>query len=272
MASFRDTLTKSSQQAAKAPLRNSRPIDNKPYNVNSKTLSTPKKPVNSKQITPAAKQAQVSENDNNVRVLSMSQYVYNLMLESVSEFATLDTNFLKLNNNLYDTDGVIESEREISFDVMTYLAEYFSVLCAALVLDYKHCRDAFASGIEEEIALSEMSKEEHEIARAKLEETDDPIPFTYSMHIGITMFNDETLQLLLNRVANGFEKLNKTDLKNVLDDATNNLSEDDKLIIGMIVSNYVYFIRGCNHNVKFFTTVCQIIEFFKADYNLGELF
>lgn len=247
MSTFKDTLKQSTNVS-----RNPRPTG---QSVKSKSL-----------LNNTVTQNNVTRSDNKLNVITPTYYVYNVVMNLLKDFAILDEGFLKLNNNLYDTDAVLDSEREVSFDVMAYLADNLGVLCAAMAMDYRHCRDAIAAELEYEMSMNEMTAQEHIVARNKVLVKDDPIPFTYSMHIGITTFSETLIVELLNKISDSFTRVDRSPNADVINKAVESLSNEDKLIIGMIVSNYMYFVRGCNHNAKFLATVTQTIELFKADY------
>ena len=163
------------------------------------------------------------------------------------------------------TENLLDCEKTISLDVLSYLADNMSIICSMLVLDYKGFRDTLADLIEVEIALDDLPMPER-IERRKLFEPND-LPATLSMKLGENHFGEDEMIAIIHIMANSFHKYEDTLLSRTINNYVEHYSNDEKIIVGMLLSNIVYIVRGCNHNRAFLPTIGMMVndakQFFK---------
>lgn len=163
------------------------------------------------------------------------------------------------------TENLLDCEKTISLDVLSYLADNMSIIVSMLVLDYKGFRDTLADLIEVEIALDELPMQDR-IERRKMFTPND-LPTTLSMKLGESHFDNDIMKSITDLMINSFIKYKDTVLSRTIDNYMIQYSHEEKIIVGMLLSNIVYIVRGCNHNRAFLPTIGMMVndakQFFK---------
>jgi hypothetical protein len=77
------------------------------------------------------------------------------------------------------------------------------------------------------------------------------------------MFDADIVTLLFDTAIKSFSKYDGTVLDNTLVNAVKTYSYDDKKVVGILLSNYMYLLRGLNHNSKFLATINMLLSDFR---------
>ena len=83
-----------------------------------------------------------------------------------------------------------------------------------------------------------------------------------SIVIGITGFTPATEERFMNEMSNGYAELDR--YADEFDAAVDKLTNEQKLELGFIFSNFMYLIRAFTHNDYFMSYVVTVIEKVKA--------
>lgn len=181
--------------------------------------------------------------------------------QSVSVFCDLDIDILNANAAVVNSDK-IDFDRSVSLETAMFLAENFAALIGALVLDYHNCRSIVADAIDKELEIDELPADAKKAVRSELNKG-AMMPRTHCMELGTTIFTNDTLAVLYQHVAMGFnENSDKLFAKKVNE---RKITDSDKEILSMILSNYVYLLRAFNHNAKFLAAMITIAEEIKNE-------
>lgn len=181
----------------------------------------------------------------------------------VNSFGVFDKDIALVNHKVM-YDNKLEFDRQVSIESAMFIADNFALLIGALVLDIDNCRDIMASAIDKEIEIDELPGSEKYAARAKLN-VKKSVPSTHCMELGFTVFNNLTLSTLYQHAVLSFTGNEQTDFAERV--GTYALTNDDKLILGMILSNFVYLLRAFNNNAAFFDQMIGIVSKIKANMN-----
>lgn len=188
-------------------------------------------------------------------------------LHMCNSFCVMDDAIVDANLNTV-VENLLDCEKTVSLDVLSYLADNMSVLVSMLILDYKGFRDTFADLIEVEIALDDLPHDERVSQRTAF--LPENLPSTVSMKIGESYFDDDIMTAMVDLMINSFVKYKNTVLSRTVDNYIKQYVENEQIIVGILLSNIVYIIRGCNHNRAFLPTLYMMVkdakQFFGIDY------
>ena len=197
-------------------------------------------------------------------------------LETIEDFY-LDTiiHFSKLDESVYYVnatsiiDNMLDSEKTISADVMVYLMQNMSLIITLLVIDYKDFRNIFATLLEDEIRFEDMTEQERIVERRKVEPIG--LPKSKIMTIDKDCFNGKELSALLYLAMKSFTKIENSAFADFVNEyEETQYTDDDRAIVGTLLSDFMHIIRGCNHNRKFIPTMHMVLEDAKKTFRLTE--
>lgn len=183
--------------------------------------------------------------------------------------AKLDPDVLEANSEIV-FEKTPDDEKKLSMDVLSYIASNFSLLILVLADDFIHTRDIMADFIEQEIELDDLDpikrKEKRETMQLK---SKDPVPKESGI-IDLTQ-NELTYDMtakLIAAVNQSYLKYINTNVDTRYQNITEQLQDEDFIIIGYILSNYFYILRALNYNPKCLVTVADILDRYKKYLNI----
>jgi hypothetical protein len=179
----------------------------------------------------------------------------------LTQFCILDEAVLYTNENTV-INNFIDFEKRISLEIMAYVAENAGLIASMLILNYKGFRDILADLIEIELKIDDLSLSER-IYQRKAVDMPESFFKGRSMTLGSDMFDADIVTLLFDTAIKSFSKYDGTVLDNTLVNAVKTYSYDDKKVVGILLSNYMYLLRGLNHNSKFLATINMLLSDFR---------
>lgn len=186
-------------------------------------------------------------------------------VNTASTFADFDMDIVKANDALVHKDTF--SERTVSIESAMFVAENLSFLLSMLILNYKDFRDYVADIISCEVSIDCASDKDRKKSRINMK-IQDPLPITYTMSIGITVFSPEVLANLYDAGLNSFTTNASESLISAINNAMKTYSKKDRKDVGILLSSYIYILRALNYNPSFFARVADLVQSFKQDYGI----
>lgn len=231
-------------------------VSNRAVNANSNRDSKPV--MNNNRAS-----APVSQSDP-VSASTMSPDSFVTMLRSmVGPFTILNDSVIQKNLDMAFGVGMSNSDRTIPFETIGYIMFNASYILMGLVLD-SDFKDAFMSAVLVEMSLDEKSPEEVKKARKDMSTVDD-ISHEGYLTIGVTSFMPAVRDHLLRMMDKSFEALSP--YADEFDETVDKLTNDYKLELGFIFSNFMYLFRAFGHNGVFVSYVITIVEKMKEIMN-----
>jgi RNAse (barnase) inhibitor barstar len=229
----------------------------KPQNTtNSKSLGA-KTVENTTGVT--AKSNVVQESPKEVNEAAIENFV-SILKSIVEPFAIVSEDVVKKNIDLACGHGMSADDRTISFECAEYLMANFAYIIMGLVLDNQF-KDTFMDCLKIELQID--SKPEDVVKKIRDEMKDhSEYKSIGSIVIGITGFTPATEERFMNEMSNGYAELDR--YADEFDAAVDKLTNEQKLELGFIFSNFMYLIRAFTHNDYFMSYVVTVIEKVKA--------
>ncbi len=196
--------------------------------------------------------------------MSNEQVMLKVYADSVKIICDLDEDVLSGNIALVGT--MDDDDRIIPLEAMIFIAQNAGQLITMLGIKYKNILDIFADALEDEICADDMSDEEKtEYRRKTRNEEFEKSKFT--MCLGVNVFGSNILREITDAALESYKMCNKPHLMKKLEMSINSMSDDDKAILSIILSNCVYLLRAFSKNIDFLRDVAELIQ----DFNENEL-
>ena len=240
-----------SQQPAQShiPTGNVRPA------VKSMGGAAPVRPTPSQQTATAQAPAQSSIAMDDVARDAMADFV-SVMKEMVGGFALLSDEVINNNLKMAAGNGMSIDDRTISFECAQYVMSNFAYICMGLVFDVNF-RDSFVQSLSLELNIDSLPTSEKEQLRASMKDN-QPYKSDGSIVLGLTTFTPMVEKDLMDKMMAGFAKLDP--YADEFDNQVANLTQQDKVNLGFIFSNFMFLIRAFTHNDMFMGYVVTVIE------------
>ena len=175
-----------------------------------------------------------------------------------SDVGFMDADSVRRNLNLGCKGGASEYDRSISMKLADDLLGKFGLIFAGLIVNRDY-RDAFMEAVSVEIALCDRDEEfVRKIRRDMGEDTYGIIDHDHCYVIDLSSYDDEIFRRIAGTISSSFEVI--MSYEEAVDVFAADLSEDDRIAIGYIASNFMYLIRAFAHNhlfAEYVMTVCE---------------
>ena len=172
--------------------------------------------------------------------------------------AYTDTSEIHKNIELGCEGGMTYHDRSISMELADVLMSEFGLIYTGLIVN-KEFREAFVEAISTEKALDMRNAEF--VSKIRRDMGDDM--YGVSDHedyyvIDLSRYNDEIFRQIAGTLARSFNIIEPYEEE--VDLFAAELSEDDRIGIGYIASNFMYLIRAFAHNPLFTGYVLKVCE------------
>ena len=147
--------------------------------------------------------------------------------------------------------GMSKEDRSIDVELGDFIVKHFSVFYLGLIIN-KEFRESIKDAVCVEIGLEEKSKDfvdsfrKDVMLNCKGKATKHP---KGSYVLNFTAYDDDTFRNLNQALLDSFMKTAEYDI--LLDDMARELTQDDLLDIGFIISNFMYLFRAFSKNTLF---------------------
>lgn len=182
--------------------------------------------------------------------------IIELLSNIFDDVAYMDPATVRQNIELATSGGFSKSDRSIRAGLANYLISHFALIYTGLVVN-KEFRETFKDAVDLEICFDNVSPYEKASIRNTMSDG-KPVSSKGSFVIDTGRYSDSVYKKLNEKLSLSFSKLTKHD--ETISQAINDLSDDDKIIIGFCVSNFMYLIRAFDKNSTFKNYVRYIIE------------
>ena len=188
-----------------------------------------------------------------------------LYLNMAIQFSDIDPDIIATNDKLAQ-EGLRPNERYVYFEAADYLAKNFGYIFAALCSDYKQFRSFIFDAVNLEVDLDKFSSEKRVEKRREMNMTPVFKTTEYGMYIGITNFSNYVCAGFEEAADLSFNKIKGSKMESDVDASVRSFGNDDRKILGIIFSEYIYFVRAFNHNAKFASEFISRINEYKKAY------
>ena len=194
--------------------------------------------------------------------MSNEQIMLKLYVDSVQIICRLDEDILEGNIALVGT--MDDDDRIVPLEAMMFIAQNAGQLTAMLGLKYKNIFDIFADALEDEIHTDDMSDEEKTAYRRKTQNKDFA-ESKFTMCMGVNVFGSNILREITEAASASYNLCNKPHLMKELEESVKNMSDDDRAILSVILSNCVYLLRAFSKNASFIQDIAALIQDFNEN-------
>lgn len=164
--------------------------------------------------------------------------------------------------------GLPDDERMVSLEACMFIASRAGFITAALILDYKGCRDMFINVLSSELDLLQLPYDARAAHRVKSGNARD-IGFSHVIELGSTVYTPEILSGIALEVRRSIDAISGTDLSAAVDAKFAGYTQEDADMVGLIMSNPVYLLVAFNNNAVFLHAVTSMCEDIASDYNIA---
>ena len=163
--------------------------------------------------------------------------------------------------------GMSREDRSISMELGDFFIDNVSMIFIGLIVNDTF-REAIKRAVCVEIALDDLSKDEIAGFRKemKLGKGRPQKPSKGNYVADFSIFDCEFFMHLTGRLADSFKMFKE--YYGVVDDAMMELTEDDRLDNGFIVSNFMYLYRAVAQNEVFANYLRSVITDVKKEWNI----
>ncbi len=183
-----------------------------------------------------------------------------LLRDMFSPVAYMDVDMLRRNLNMGCKGKTSDYDRSISMELADDLLRKFGLIFTGLIVNVEF-RDAVMEAVSVEIALESRNEEfVREIRQRMGEDTYGSIDHDHSYVIDLSSYNDEVFKEIAGALVRAFDVI--LPYEEEIDIFEAGLSEDDRIAIGYIASNFMYLIRAFAHNqlfTKYVLCVCETV-------------
>lgn len=190
-----------------------------------------------------------------------------LYVNMVAGFSDLDLDIVKANDELI-LNGLRPDERYVPYAVADYLSANFAFILSMLISDYNNFRDFVFGGIDNEVSIDKLSDSDRAAARAKMNKKTVFVR-EHGMEIGITNFSNNICATLRKVADAGFAKLTKTKAEEECNASLDKQTDDDRKVLGVIFSEYIYFVRAFANNAEFAAEFLDRVNAYKKAYGIS---
>ena len=174
----------------------------------------------------------------------------------ISSFCQPDDEII--NSNLFSVDDKwLPSEKIVPLNFAIFLSENFGGLLMCLVHDYKNIRNLCIDALDLEFKLNDMPKSERKHVRKNMR--NGVLQDKHFIEIGVTSFSYATVSKFLVACDTNIRKYDKSKFAETIDDVIKNMEMKDRILLGVILSNFSYLIRAFCNNGEFYKNVYNII-------------
>lgn len=196
--------------------------------------------------------------------LSVKMSLIKTYLGWTAFIAKLDPDVLEANSEIV-FEKTPDDEKKLSMDVLSYIASNFSLLMLALADDFIHARDIMADFIEQEIELDDLDPVKRKEKRKAMQlKSKDPVPKESGIidlaRNGLTY---DLAAKLIAAINQSYLKYIDTNVDTRYQNITEQLQDEDFIVMGYILSNYFYILRALNYNPGCLVTVADILNRYK---------
>lgn len=178
-------------------------------------------------------------------------------VQVVSSFCTIDEDSMMSNLKAVDNTW-LPSEKIVSLDLMKFVSNNFGAIITCLIYDFENIRQLFVDALNLEFQINEMSRDDRKSQRKKMRTgmTADK----HFIELNVTTFSFSTIETMLNACAANIKVYNDSELTKDLDTVVENMNDRDKVMLGIILSNYAYLVRAFCNNYEFRMAVEKIVN------------
>lgn len=204
------------------------------------------------------------KNEKLPQLATPQSIVFDTYSDIIGVFCKLDDAIVKANmasiENFKD-----DNERLVSLPMAVFVSEHFGTILAAAVLDFYGFRDVLGQAIDTELQLDDMSVEAKQLERSKMsnEKIKDK---SHAIEMGVSFYNHSILMTLLENVAKSHARFSD-EFVQTLEQKAASLTEEDKMLMSFIFSNFIYLVRALNNNGKFVDAVIDTVIKMESRYS-----
>ena len=192
--------------------------------------------------------------------------VVDLLSNLFSSIAYLDADTVRCNFELGCSGVMTETDRSISAELVEYLVNHFALIFMGLIANKKF-RNAFMEAVMVEMSL--MDRDSGFVRKIRREMNEGVV---YSSDekcvIDFGRYNDRIFRWVEEGVLRSFDRLGE--YYEVIDELVFDLSQDDIIDIGFVISNFMYLLRAFSWNGLFTDYVKSVIKTVQETLNLKE--
>lgn len=211
-----------------------------------------------------------SNSDNKVigaqnRDLSKNEYV-TAYKSTIELLCPLDMSAVNSNIDIALTADN-DYDRVILLEPLMFVAANIAYIEAMLADNFLDSREFLSKAIVEELRKESMSSDEKTKVRMKTRDT-MLNSSTNMMKIGVSFFDDSTIDSILSAAKNSFHNLFKYYSMNKFSNNVKHIPASDVFILTTIFSNFAYLLRIINNDGTFLNKLNSLIVSFKGVNNI----
>lgn len=227
-----------------------------PHHASQTTSTTA--PVHKDVVPKVAKSvsSQVSKTPQGNSSMNQVDQLVAMMRNMVGGFAILDDKVIEQNLRLASGDGMSMEDRTLSFECVDYIMSNMGLIFMGLVLD-ENFKDAFVEALSVELNIDQQTPDVKAKAREDMKDK-TPYKSAGSICLGVTSFSPAITDDLMNKLNKSFDMLDPFAAE--FDEEASKLTQEQKIELGFIFSNFMYLIRAFAQNDMFTAYVITVIE------------
>ena len=199
-----------------------------------------------------------------------TMFATNLIKTLFTDIAALSESVIDKNNRKLMPGGFPAKDRVISADKLKYLTGHFGVIYLGLISNDVF-RDSFKDAVAVEISLEEKNDEEFERSIRKDMQTEASAMNSKRRYVRVDLskYDSRAAEALGKRIGDSLGTI--AAFEQEFNELVDELTEDDFIEIGFIVSNYAYLLKAFQQNDLFYEYVRDVIGVVKKELNLDEI-
>lgn len=184
-------------------------------------------------------------------------------IKFVSAVCEPDMDIIKANMNA-SVNTWLFSERIVSFDNIYFIANHMGSFIMSLVLNYNDARNITFSALKTELNITRMDFEDHKKLRVEMQK-DIKIDRHY-IELGLTMPTYSMFSSFWSVCSNNLSACDSSKYAAQFEYKVITMSNNDKIILSVILSDYIYLIRAFCNNSIFHNQIISILTDFEKQF------
>jgi hypothetical protein len=185
------------------------------------------------------------------------QAIVDLLSSIFDGIAYLDSETVRYNVLLACEGGMSKEDRSIRVELGNYLMSHFGIIFAGLVIN-NDFREAFTEAVSTEISLDDMPADKVSVIRNAMRDTVDRSSSSGNFVINLGSFNDKIYRKINSKLLDSFGRIDS--FSDAVDDFIRDLTDDERIDIGFVVSNFMYLVRAFSKNAVFTFYVKSVVH------------
>lgn len=202
--------------------------------------------------------------NKNSQVMTSEAVLLSTYVNTVSTVCELDKGIVSANFDVVNSNTWNENERLISLPMAVYISEHFNAMFVGIVFNFDGARDTFGQAIDTEMLLDEMAPETRARERARMSNS-RVADKSHAVEMGVSNYNSQILAAFMDNLSKSHAKFGPN-FSRIFEEKVNALTEEDKMILSFIFSNFIYIIRAFNNNGMFVDKVIDVVTRVEAQY------